>query len=104
MSMSTGTAQTVIVTTGLGVMALSVIQSAQAGTKPPTTRVLGAALATVGLSAFANVAPEIAGPVALLWGLSALMVTGAPALSAVKNATSTKPPTRTTTGPRVVYV
>lgn len=94
MSMNTPAAQTAIVTVGIGVMALSVIDAAQHGAKPPTTRVLGAALATVALSAAANVAPEIAGPVALLWGLSALMVTGGPVLKAVTAATSTQPPTR----------
>lgn len=89
--MNTPQAQTVVVTVGLGVMALAMVGAAQAGQRPPVQRVVGAALGTIGLSAIANVAPQIAGPAALLWGFSALIVGGAPALAAVKSATGSAP-------------
>lgn len=103
MSMSTATAQTVIVTTGIGVLGLAAVTAAKGGAKPTTQRVIGTAVATVALSATASVAPQIAGPLALLWAASALIVSGAPALSAVATATGRKP-AKATPRPQPRYV
>lgn len=104
MSMSTAGAQTAVVTVGAGVVGIAILTAARHGQRPPARRILGAGIATFGLSALANGAPGIAGPLALLWGASALIVSGGPALSSIVKATSAPAPASPATRPNTYTV
>lgn len=85
--MSVPSAQATVVTVGAGVAVLALVDAARDGHPPTARRLLGTAVATFGLSALANGAPEVAARLALLWGLSALIVSGGPAVAALTAAT-----------------
>jgi hypothetical protein len=95
MSMDTPKAQAIVVTVGLGVVGLAVLDAARTGQRPTARRLIGTGFATFALSAGAQVVPPLAGSLALLWGVSALIVSGGPVLSSIARTTSPTAASRT---------
>lgn len=80
-------AQTTIVTTGAGVLALHIVAAGLDGHPPAARRVIGCGVVTLGLSIGATYAPELAASMALLWGVSTVLISGRPVLTAITSTT-----------------
>lgn len=104
MSTSVPSAQVTVVTVGLGVLTIGVINAARSGKRPSAGQVIGSGAAMFGLSAIANGAPEFARNLALLWGVSALIVSGGPALQSLTKAVKPASSKSTTVKQSPVYV
>lgn len=95
--MNTAQANSVIVTSLAVTGALVVVRDARDGQAPPIRFLMGMTIAGVGMAVLAQGAPEIAGALAALVGVTAALVYGAPAWDALSSSVTPPQSTRSKT-------